>query len=183
MKQIHYKSLHRIVIMVPQCNFVAAELLGRIVQRSAAHPGAQAAGIGFFSGLEHNRPNFRFQYMIRHSHTLAHLPDRPIVGALPIPPWIQCDANQLKWNADKFLQSSQSSRQRNRILSAADSHSNPIARFNHPVFLNGFAHIPHNPLHIVSRLACFFSFYFFRTEIATAKMKIEFKKTGEYIRK
>ena len=71
--QAHEKGLQRIVQMMPQSDFVAAQFLGDVVDGAAAHIGAQGSGIAFLAFLVNDAADLCLLQMKGHAQGLATL--------------------------------------------------------------------------------------------------------------
>ena len=70
-QQAHQERLDGVVIVVAERHLGKALLQQRLIQRPAAHLGAQRAGIGLFALLEHDSADLGLFYVLGHVQFLA----------------------------------------------------------------------------------------------------------------
>ena len=66
-EQVHQESFHRIIIVVTQRQFIAAQFHAGIIQRTPPHSGAKAAWVRLFSHVENYLTDLRGDYVVLHS--------------------------------------------------------------------------------------------------------------------
>lgn len=146
-EQVHDKGLHGIVLVVAQCQLVAAQFLGGIVQRTPPHFGTQAAGIGLLSDIEHHPADVGALDDILDALLLKQLGNGGVITLHAAKAGVEGDGCHLIVDADEPPQPLQRQGKGNGILSAADTHCHPVSVLDHIVLCNGLAGQSHNSLH------------------------------------
>ena len=144
-QQTHQERLDGVVIVVAERHLGKALLQQRLIQRPAAHLGAQRAGIVFLPVLEDDRPDLRLHAGIRHAEALTQACDRREIHAAEA--HVDRDGREVIGIGHIFPQRRQKRQQRQRILAAGHADGDAVARLDHPVILDAAAHESHHSLH------------------------------------
>ena len=117
---------------MPKCDFVAAHFLRTVVKETAAHPGAEVAGIslGDFRCLE----NAAVKNADGDFHQGGIVDDT--LAVFSIVAGIHDEKLRLEGNVGVALQQLHHFRQQHGVLAAGDAHRNVVAGSNHLVLLD-----------------------------------------------
>ena len=117
---------------MPKCDFVAAHFLRTVVKETAAHPGAEVAGIslGDFRCLE----NAAVKNADGDFHQGGIVDDT--LAVFSIVAGIHDEKLRLEGNVGVALQQLHHFRQQHGVLAAGDAHSDVVAGSNHLVLLD-----------------------------------------------
>ena len=128
----HDGRLHNIVEVMPKCDFVAAHFLRTVVKETAAHPGAEVAGIslGDFRCLE----NAAVKNADGDFHQGGIVDDA--LAVFGIVAGIHDEKLRLEGNVGVALQQLHHFRQQHGVLAAGDAHRDVVAGSNHLVLLD-----------------------------------------------
>ena len=128
----HDGRLHNIVEVMTECDFVAAHFLRTVVKETAAHPGAEVAGIslGDFRCLE----NAAVKNADGDFHQGGIVDDT--LAVFGIVAGIHDEKLRLEGNVGVALQQLHHFRQQHGVLAAGNAHRNVVAGSNHLVLLD-----------------------------------------------
>ncbi len=121
-KHAHQDGFNHIVIVMPQGDLVASQLLGLAVQMPPTHPGTQVAGILFFP--VHNIENIRFKDGDGDAKNLGVMLNHLTIGS--VIPGIHHQKDQLKGKLPMTLQFLKQLGHEHGILAAGNAYGNAI---------------------------------------------------------
>ena len=135
--QRHQHCLHNIILVVRVSDLVAAPFFDCLIQGSLAHFCTQRTGIGFLPFIKDNLSNLCPDDGIGNLQFPAQRLDTAQIKALE--PQVYGNGLQFKMLRIEPFQTVQRVKQRQGILSAGDSHRDPIPFLDHLIFIYGFS--------------------------------------------